>query len=124
MAIHTVIQVIAISNFAIIIIDYLPFVALKSIILVPPPPPPHLPQCSLCEHEHALTIPYTLTADILDRVTPKLHELGVDYECVGGGRIRHNSNDKKIHIYGYSVVSPLLLSVVTIYSYQCDLAYH
>ena len=48
-------------------------------------------------------------ADILDRVAPKLHELGLDYECVGGGRIRHDSKDKKIHIYGYSVVSPMLL---------------
>ena len=50
-----------------------------------------------------------MPADILDRVTPKLHELGLDYECVGGGRIRHDSKDKKIHIYGYSVVSPMHL---------------
>ena len=47
----------------------------------------------------------SLSADILDRVSPKFHELGLDYECVGGGRIKHNSKDKKIHIYGYSVVS-------------------
>ena len=67
-------------------------------------------------NEHALTInnicllPTLYTpADILDRVTPKFHELGLDYECVGGGRIRHDSKDKKIHIYGYSVVSPMPL---------------
>ena len=69
-----------------------------------------------CMNEHALTInnicllPTLYTpADILDRVTPKFHELGLDYECVGGGRIRHDSKDKKIHIYGYSVVSPMPL---------------
>ena len=47
----------------------------------------------------------TCAADILDRVSPKFHELGLEYDCVGGGRIRHDSKEKKIHIYGYSVVS-------------------
>ena len=45
-----------------------------------------------------------VTADILDRVSPKFHQLGLEYECVGGGRIHHDSKSKKIHIYGYSVV--------------------
>ncbi|CAI8058101.1 14 kDa phosphohistidine phosphatase [Geodia barretti] len=44
-------------------------------------------------------------ADILDRVSPKFHRLGLTYECLGGGRIDHNSRDKLIKIYGYSVVS-------------------
>lgn len=45
------------------------------------------------------------TADILDRVSPKFHRLGLSYECLGGGRIDHNSGSKLIKIYGYSVVS-------------------
>ena len=44
-------------------------------------------------------------ADILDRVSPKFHQLGIGYECLGGGRINHDSAGKKIKIYGYSVVS-------------------
>ena len=44
-------------------------------------------------------------ADILDRVSPKFHRLGLAYECLGGGRIDHDSKHKKIKIYGYSVVS-------------------
>ena len=45
------------------------------------------------------------TDDILDRVSPKFHELGLEYKCMGGGRIEHNSSEQRIHIYGYSVVS-------------------
>lgn len=44
-------------------------------------------------------------ADILDRVAPKFSELRLDYDCVGGGRIQHDSKNQKIRIYGYSVVS-------------------
>lgn len=44
-------------------------------------------------------------ADILDRVSPKFHQLGLTYECLGGGRIDHNKAGKNITIYGYSVVS-------------------
>uniref|UniRef100_A0A2K5KLF8 14 kDa phosphohistidine phosphatase n=1 Tax=Cercocebus atys TaxID=9531 RepID=A0A2K5KLF8_CERAT len=28
---------------------------------------------------------------------------GCDCECLGGGRISHQSQDKKIHVYGYSM---------------------
>ena len=45
------------------------------------------------------------TADILDRVSPRFHQLGLEYECLGGGRINHDSKNKMIKIYGYSVVS-------------------
>ena len=65
--------------------------------------------------------PFAYAADIMDRVSPKFHELGLEYECVGGGRIRHDSKEKKIHIYGYSVVS-FCMSVgihCTLYIQQC-----
>ncbi|XP_023234020.1 14 kDa phosphohistidine phosphatase-like, partial [Centruroides sculpturatus] len=40
--------------------------------------------------------------DILDDVEPKITTLGLKCECVGGGRIRHKSEEKKIDVYGYS----------------------
>ncbi|KAL4218906.1 14 kDa phosphohistidine phosphatase [Mactra antiquata] len=41
-------------------------------------------------------------ADILDDVTPDIESSGLDCECVGGGRISHEPNKKKIEIFGYS----------------------
>lgn len=38
-----------------------------------------------------------------------MQKQGYDCECLGGGRISHQSQDKKIHVYGYSMVSPLAL---------------
>ena len=52
-----------------------------------------------------------LLADILDRVSPKFHELGLTYECIGGGRIKHDSKTQTIQVYGYSVVSFQLLII-------------
>ncbi|XP_058614818.1 14 kDa phosphohistidine phosphatase [Onychostoma macrolepis] len=43
-------------------------------------------------------------ADIYDRVAGELERGGgVDCECLGGGRIKHDSAAKKIHVYGYSM---------------------
>ncbi|KAJ8413856.1 hypothetical protein AAFF_G00064540 [Aldrovandia affinis] len=43
-------------------------------------------------------------ADIYDRVAEELEKGGgLDCECVGGGRIKHDSSAKKIHVYGYSM---------------------
>ncbi|XP_058472796.1 14 kDa phosphohistidine phosphatase [Solea solea] len=43
-------------------------------------------------------------ADIYEKVSEELEKDGVlDCECVGGGRIRHDAQDKKIHVYGYSM---------------------
>ncbi|XP_065918188.1 14 kDa phosphohistidine phosphatase-like [Dysidea avara] len=41
--------------------------------------------------------------DILDRVSAKFCELGLEYDCLGGGRIEHNKADKNILVYGYSM---------------------
>ncbi len=43
-------------------------------------------------------------ADIYEEVAPSLKTLGLKPECCGGGRIRHNSNEKEIFVYGYSMV--------------------
>ncbi|KAL1253186.1 hypothetical protein QQF64_017879 [Cirrhinus molitorella] len=43
-------------------------------------------------------------ADIYDRVAGELERGGeLDCECLGGGRIKHDSGAKKIHVYGYSM---------------------
>ncbi|KAG8518667.1 14 kDa phosphohistidine phosphatase [Galemys pyrenaicus] len=45
-------------------------------------------------------------ADIYDKVSGELQRKGFDCECLGGGRISHQSQARKIHVYGYSMVSP------------------
>ncbi|KAJ8261089.1 hypothetical protein COCON_G00168120 [Conger conger] len=43
-------------------------------------------------------------ADIYERVATELEKGGgVDCECLGGGRIKHDSQAKKLHVYGYSM---------------------
>ncbi|KAB0392263.1 hypothetical protein E2I00_006831 [Balaenoptera physalus] len=43
------------------------------------------------------------SADIYDKVSAEMQKKGYDCECLGGGRISHQSQDKKIHVYGYSM---------------------
>lgn len=48
---------------------------------------------------------FSLIADIYEKVSEELEKSGdLDCECIGGGRIRHDTQAKKIHVYGYSVV--------------------
>ncbi|XP_013011466.1 14 kDa phosphohistidine phosphatase isoform X2 [Cavia porcellus] len=42
-------------------------------------------------------------ADIYDKVSSELQKKGYDCECLGGGRISHQNQDRKIHVYGYSM---------------------
>ena len=44
-------------------------------------------------------------ADIFDETAPAIEDAGLDCECVGGGRILHDSGKRKIEIYGHSQVS-------------------
>uniref|UniRef100_A0A2R9CEN5 14 kDa phosphohistidine phosphatase n=1 Tax=Pan paniscus TaxID=9597 RepID=A0A2R9CEN5_PANPA len=44
-----------------------------------------------------------IPADIYDKVSGDMQKQGCDCECLGGGRISHQSQDKKIHVYGYSM---------------------
>ena len=46
-----------------------------------------------------------LTADIYDRVEKDIKRMGLNSDCVGGGRIQHDKSEKKILVYGYSMVS-------------------
>ena len=55
-----------------------------------------------------LKTPFTsilsISADIYDQVASGLSALGLTTECVGGGRILHVPNEKKLFVYGYSMV--------------------
>ena len=42
-------------------------------------------------------------ADIYEKVEVDMHKKGVSCSCVGGGRIDHDSDNKRIIVYGYSV---------------------
>jgi hypothetical protein len=44
------------------------------------------------------------TGDIYDKTLEAVQALGLDSECVGGGRIKHDAATKKILVYGYSQV--------------------
>lgn len=48
---------------------------------------------------------FYLSADIYDEVSTSLQGLGLETECLGGGRIDHNAANKHIKVYGYSQVS-------------------
>lgn len=44
-------------------------------------------------------------ADIYDEVSGSVRALGLDTECLGGGRIEHFPENKLLKVYGYSTVS-------------------
>ncbi|GAB0099207.1 Sex-regulated protein janus-A [Sergentomyia squamirostris] len=44
----------------------------------------------------------SLLADIYDEVTQVLQPLGLDSECLGGGKIEHRPDLKNIRIFSYS----------------------
>ena len=54
------------------------------------------------------------TADIYEEVVPEIEEQGLDCECMGGGRIEHDSHKKKLSVFGYSQVHNF-----TNYKYFC-----
>ncbi|KAG8436497.1 hypothetical protein GDO86_007554 [Hymenochirus boettgeri] len=39
---------------------------------------------------------------IFEKVNPELQALGLECKCLGGGKIEHNSKEKKIRIFGES----------------------
>lgn len=48
---------------------------------------------------------FNIVADIYDEVYPSIRALGLDTECLGGGRIEHFPKDKLLKVYGHSTVS-------------------
>lgn len=49
---------------------------------------------------------FPLLADhIFEKVGPAMEALGLDCECLGGGKMEHNSQEKTIRVFGESTVS-------------------
>ena len=46
-----------------------------------------------------------LTDHIFEKVNPAMEALGMECKCLGGGRIEHNSQEKKLRVFGESTVS-------------------
>ncbi|NXI22166.1 PHP14 phosphatase, partial [Sterrhoptilus dennistouni] len=42
-------------------------------------------------------------ADLFERTAEELARHGLSCECLGGGRVSHRPQERKIHVYGYSV---------------------
>ena len=57
-----------------------------------------------------------LIADIYERVSPPMQGLGLNTDCVGGGRIQHNRQEKCILVYGYSIVRTTFIKKLFYYT--------
>lgn len=45
------------------------------------------------------------TDHIFEKVSPAIEALGMECKCLGGGKIEHNSQERKIRVFGESTVS-------------------
>ncbi|OCT85432.1 14 kDa phosphohistidine phosphatase [Xenopus laevis] len=56
--------------------------------------------------QHRVIVRGTKSAEyhnhIFEKVNPEIQALGLECKCLGGGKIEHNSKDKKIRIFGES----------------------
>lgn len=41
-------------------------------------------------------------ANIYDKIEEEVRSIGLDAQCLGGGRIKHNPEKKALKVYGYS----------------------
>lgn len=59
----------------------------------------------LIENNFVFRSDYNHIADIYDEVSVSIRALGLDTECLGGGRIEHFPGSKILKVFGYSTVS-------------------
>ncbi|XP_077076854.1 14 kDa phosphohistidine phosphatase [Siphateles boraxobius] len=56
--------------------------------------------------EHKVIVRGTKTAEyhihIFEKVNPAMEALGLECNCLGGGKIEHNNTDKKLRVFGES----------------------
>ncbi|XP_017585057.1 PREDICTED: 14 kDa phosphohistidine phosphatase [Corvus brachyrhynchos] len=60
---------------------------------------------TLCTDKVPFLNPVNLTLEndhIFEKVNPEMEKLGYECKCLGGGKIEHNSKDKKIRVFGLS----------------------
>ncbi|XP_041064613.1 14 kDa phosphohistidine phosphatase isoform X2 [Carcharodon carcharias] len=46
--------------------------------------------------------------NIFEKLSPEMEKLELECKCLGGGKIDHNSKQKKIRVFGISMVNNLL----------------
>ena len=56
-------------------------------------------------HGYIVYFYFYYSADVYDSTWQRLEPLGVETECLGGGRIIHEPDKKHIKVYGYSQVT-------------------
>lgn len=62
---------------------------------------------------------YELFVDhIFEKVKPAVEALGMECQCLGGGKIEHKSHEKKIRVFGESTVSHFSLQITPEYQYH------
>lgn len=67
--------------------------------------------CNACDFMLRWCSPFCVClADIYDAVSKDIETLGLATECLGGGRIEHFPDAKKLKVYGHSTVSRVLTS--------------
>lgn len=54
---------------------------------------------------------YLFPDHIFEKLNPEMEKLGFECKCLGGGKIDHNSKDKKLRVFGLSTVSPGFVSL-------------
>ena len=57
----------------------------------------------MCKKNHSVHISFA-AADVYEQTCDRIAGLGVETECVGGGRMKHEPGKKSIKVYGYSQV--------------------
>lgn len=59
---------------------------------------------------------FYVSADIFDEVDEQIKKYaGLRAKCIGGGRIKHDPDEKTIRVYGYSQVSSgILIGILVI----------
>lgn len=73
----------------------------STILHNPPPQRVYVQFCSVCPK--IVLLPKT--DNIFDKLSPEMEKLGLESKCLGGGKIEHNSKEKKIRVFGISTVS-------------------
>ena len=59
------------------------------------------------------------SADVYDNTWQRLEPLGIDTECLGGGRILHEPDKKHIRVYGYSQVQTIAVICISTVRMGC-----
>lgn len=60
---------------------------------------------------------FTFSADIYEKIQEELESIGMETECLGGGRILHDTAQQTINVFGYSQVGDSLIAIFCVHLY-------